>query len=78
MACNCKKKRDIEAKYGEPIEETWFDKTYKYLAKILFFLMLLCLTIVLVPVVIVIAMYELAFSKNPSINLPKLIGKLVK
>ena len=43
MACNCKKKKDIEAKYGEPIEETWLDKAYKYAIRVLVFFILLCL-----------------------------------
>ena len=78
MACNCKKKRDIEAKYGEPIEETWLDKAYKYAIRVLVFFILLCLSVILVPIIVVVAMYKLTFAKNPMITLPTFLGKLIK
>ena len=78
MACNCKKKRDIEAKYGEPIEETWLDKLYTIGLKIVGFIIMLLIVMVLVPIVIVVAIYKMFFSKNKAIVLPKFLGKYLK
>ena len=78
MACNCKKKIAIETKYGEPIEQTWFDKIYTIGLKTIGFLIMLVIAIILVPIVIVVAIYKMFFSKNKAIVLPDFLGKYLK
>lgn len=78
MVCNCKKKAAIESKYGEPIEQTWFDKLYTIGLKIVGFIIMLLIAIVLVPIVLVVAIYKMFFSKNKAIVLPEFLGKYLR
>lgn len=78
MACNCKKKIEIETKYGEPMEQTWFSKMYVLGTKVVVFLIVLSIVIVLVPILIVVSIYKMFFSKNKAIVLPKFLSKYLR
>lgn len=75
MACKCKRKAEIEEKYGEPIEKTLNDKIGDFCLKIFGFVFVLLLTFVLTPLILFVGVYKMFFSKNKTIVLPKFISK---
>ena len=78
MPCNCKKKREIEDKYGVPQDENIFYKCYKIAFKIMIFLIFVLAFLLLLPLIFIVAIYKLVFSKNTTIVLPKIMGKYLE
>lgn len=79
MACNCKQRNEIMDKYGTPEEESSFGAVYRNFLKIVLFLITLALGVVLVPVIFVVAIYKMLFTRGEdrTIVMPNLI-KYVK
>jgi hypothetical protein len=78
MACNCKRKRAIESKFGEPIPQTWIDKLYTIMLNIVGFLFVVTITTILTPIMIIVAFYKMFFTDNAQINLSKIIDRFLK
>ncbi len=77
MACNCKRKRKFEEVNGIPINDTILAKAKIFGLKVLTFVTLLCLSVILVPIIVIVAMYKMAFTKDPTIVIPRLFGKVI-
>lgn len=79
MACNCKQRNEIIEKYGTPEEENGFSVLYRNFLKVILFLITLVLGAVLVPVIFVVAIYKMLFTRGEdrTIVMPNLI-KYVK
>ena len=75
MACNCKKKKEIESKYGTPIAQSFFDKAYNLITKILYFIILASILLIAVPIVIVICAFKIVFDKDRKFVFPKFLMK---
>jgi hypothetical protein len=75
MGCSCKKKKEIEDKYGVEEEKTILGEVNRFIWKVVFFIMMLCIAVVVIPFTIIAAIYTMAFSKNKTIYLPKFLGK---
>lgn len=78
MPCNCKKKKEIEDKYGVPQDESILYKCYKMAFRIMIFLIFVSAFLLLLPVIFIVAIYKLVFSKNTTIVLPKIMGKYLE
>jgi hypothetical protein len=78
MACNCKKKIELENKYGTDENEDLFTKTYRYTFKAMIFALVVLIAIVVTPAVILVAIYKVIFKNNESIILPKFLSKYLK
>lgn len=77
MSCNCKRKLDIEGKYGVEEEETLYEKVMRFLFKILIFIILVLSLVVVVPIMMVIVLYTFVFAKDKTIILPKIFNKIL-
>ena len=78
MSCDCKKKMILEDKYGEKVDETVFDKTLRFCWSLMMFSIAILLAVVIVPVMVVIIIYKLAFKDDTNIILPNFLGKYLK
>lgn len=78
MACNCKKKMVLEENYGTKEEENVLSKINKYFWKCVIFLVFIALSIIVIPTMIFVAIYQIVFAKEPKIVLPKFLGKYMK
>ena len=78
MGCNCKRGFEIQEKYGVKEKESFFDKIYKYGWKIIISFLFLVLSIVIAPIIIVMAMYQIVSGNDKPIVLPKQLGKYLK
>lgn len=78
MGCNCKKKIELEEKYGEEQEETLMGKWVRLLSKVIFFVLLIVMTIIVAPIMIIVVIYKVTLSKNKTFVLPKFLGKYLK
>lgn len=78
MACNCKKAKKFEEKYGDKEYENALAKVTRYGWRVIMFTILVVLAIVVTPIMIFVAIYKIAFGKNNTIVLPKFLGKYLK
>ena len=78
MGCNCKKKRELDEKYGNNEQEALIKKVGKFGTKTLLFLITAILMCVLMPVLILCCLYVAFFKKNKVINLPNFLSKHLK
>lgn len=78
MACNCKKANKFQDKYGEPQEENAFEKSQRYIYKIMIFALAILIAVVVTPVIVLTAVYKIVFKNNESIILPKFLSKYMK
>jgi len=78
MACNCKRKIDLEKKYGVRQTETILGKVRRFMLKILIFIFLMAMILVATPIMIVVVIYRIAFKGDTAIVLPKFLGKYIK
>jgi len=78
MACNCKKAIQIEDRYGTKIEESLLQKTRRTFGKILVLLIGFGLSIVVVPVITVVLIYNQIFREGKGITIPKMLSKYLK
>ena len=78
MACNCKKTNEFQDKYGESEEENAFEKSQRYIYKIMIFAVAILLAIVVTPVIVMTATYKMIFKNNESIILPEFLSKYMR
>ena len=78
MACNCKKTNEFQDKYGKPEEESAFDKSQRYIYKIMIFAVAILIAIVVTPVIVMTAVYKMIFKNNESIILPEFLSKYMR
>ena len=77
MACSCKRAQKFEEKYGTPQEETTVMKLNRYFFKVFFFVITVALAIIIIPYIILYAIYALFFGDN-KITLPKFLRKYMQ
>lgn len=77
MGCNCKRVNSFEKKRGIEEEETILGKIFRKGLRILLFLIAIVFTIVLVPIIIFLAIYNICFGDN-KITLPKFMRKYLE
>lgn len=78
MSCNCKRKLELEEKYGVEESETLYEKTMRFLFKVALFLVLMASLVVVIPIMMVIVFYTFVFAKDKTIILPKFFGKYLR
>ena len=77
MSCGCKRKIELENKYGIDEEETIFQKGFRVVMKVGFMLLSIILTLIIAPVFIMISFYKIFFGDN-KITLPNFLGKYLR
>jgi hypothetical protein len=77
MGCNCKRAVTLEEDYGAPMEENWFGKMIRMLYKCIMFIIVVVLSIIVSPIVILIAIYQITFGKG-GIKIPHKIFEMSK
>ena len=77
MSCNCKKALELEKKYGVEVKETLLQKTSRVTMKIAVLLIGLIISIVAVPVVISILIYNQVFRGGKGITIPSKLSKFI-
>ena len=78
MACNCKRKAEIEDKYGVKENETVLHKGFRYLMKFVMSLIVIGLAVVITPLMILYVIFVILFKKDKVMILPKWLGKYLK
>lgn len=78
MACNCKKKRILDERYGKFENESFFKRLYRKMWGVIIFPIILGLACIIVPILIFSITYQMVFKKNIRIVLPKFLGKYMK
>ena len=78
MACNCKRKGEIEDKYGVKEEETILHKGFRYLMKLIMTVIVIGLAVVVTPLMIFYVIFTILFKKDKVMILPKWLGKYLK
>ena len=78
MACNCKKKAEIEEKYGVEEEETLLGKIYRQIWKLIIVVIVVLLAVVISPIMMILVVYNIFFGKGKPITLPKKLRKYLK
>jgi lipopolysaccharide/colanic/teichoic acid biosynthesis glycosyltransferase len=78
MACNCKKKIEIEDKYGVPQEETTLEKGFRLSYRVMIFTFAILITMVVAPTIIIIALYKMIFKNSEPIVLPEFMSKYMR
>ena len=77
MACNCKRAKKFQEKYGVPEEEGILDIVVRKAFKVFFLLVALLIAVVAVPYVVIYAVYSIFFGDN-KITLPKFLRKYLE
>ena len=75
MSCNCKRKIELEEKYGTEEEETIIEKITRILFKIGLFLILLMSLAVIVPIFLIKIFYMIIFTNNRTVWIPNFLKK---
>lgn len=77
MACNCKRAKEFQEKYGVPEKEGILDIVGRNIFKAFFFVVAVLIAIVAVPYVVGYAIYSIFFGDN-KITLPKFLRKYLE
>lgn len=75
MSCNCKRKIELEEKYGTEEEETIIEKITRILFKIGLFLILFMSLVVIVPIFLIKIFYMIIFTNNRTVWIPDFLKK---
>ena len=75
MSCNCKRKIELEEKYGTEEEETIIEKITRILFKIGLFLILFMSLTVIVPIFLIKIFYMIIFTNNRTVWIPNFLKK---
>lgn len=78
MSCNCKKKIAIEEKHGILEGESILGKGLRYAWRGVIFLMLILIACIMIPILLLIIIFQLSFKKNPNIEVPRFLGKYMR
>lgn len=77
MACNCKRKIELEDKYGIEEEETILQKLNRFFIKVIFMVLAIGVTVVVAPILVIMSFYKVFFG-NGKITLPNFLSKYLK
>lgn len=77
MSCNCKRKIELEKKYGIKEEENVLQKTIRFTLKLFFMVLAISFALVIIPIMVVVSLFK-AFFGNNEITLPNFLGKYLK
>lgn len=75
MGCNCKKIRQIQS---ENADYNMITKSFTVGVRIVLFVLMFIVSLVVIPIVAVVALYKMLFSKNKTISLGWLTKHLGK
>lgn len=78
MACNCKKKIEIEEKYGEPQEEGLLEVISRYIGRFIMVLIVACLSIFIFPLVLCVIFCQVLMGKEMQVSIPDFITRRLK
>lgn len=78
MGCNCKKVRTLEDDYGVKEDETLLGRLYRYMWRVIIFLLLSAIVIITLPILCFVFIYKMVFSNNMSFVLPKFLRNKIK
>jgi len=78
MACSCKKKVEIEDKYGVPANETILEKCFRYTYRCMLFAIAILIALVVTPTLVFIALYKMIFKNGEPIILPEFMSKYMR
>ena len=78
MGCNCKNVRTFEDKHGIEEEQSLLGKFNKKVIRMILFLIAIAFTVVLTPIIIVVAIYKMCFGRDNKITLPKFMRKYLE
>lgn len=77
MACNCKRKIEVEEKYGVVEYENWSRKVIRYFFRAFFMVFTIVASMVIIPIMILVSCYK-AFFGDGKITLPNFLGKYMR
>lgn len=75
MSCNCKRKIELEEKYGTEEEETIIEKITRILFKIGLFIILFMSLVIIVPIFLIKIFYMIIFTNNRTVWIPDFLKK---
>lgn len=78
MSCNCKKKIEIEEKYGEREITSLLSQAARKMAGALTIILFVAIAIVMTPIIIILIIYAVIFRKDNDVILPKFMRKYMK
>lgn len=78
MSCNCKRKIELEEKYGENEELSWVYQLKQKISRIFGIMLFIAMVVILTPIIICIIIYSVIFRKNNEVILPKFLRKYMK
>lgn len=78
MGCNCKKKIEIEEKYGEEESASLLSQAARKIATAFAMILFIVLAIALTPIIIILIIYAVVFRKDNNVILPKFMRKYMK
>jgi hypothetical protein len=77
MSCNCKKALELEKKYGKEVKETILQKSLRTTLKIAVLLIGFAISIVAVPVVVSVLIFNQVFRGGKGITIPSKLSKYI-
>jgi len=77
MSCNCKKALELEKKYGKEVKETILQKSLRTTLKIAVLLIGFAISIVAVPVVVSVLIFNQVFRRGKGITIPSKLSKYI-
>lgn len=78
MGCNCKNKIEFEKKYGTKVEVGVIGRSLNFLLRIFVFLIVAVIAVIVTPIVLVSAIYQMFFGKDKGITIPKGLIETIK
>ncbi len=78
MACACKKKIEMEKKYGTPTSESILDKCYRYAYRCMIFAIAILFALVLTPIIVFMGLYKIIFKNGEPLVLPKFLSQYMR
>lgn len=77
MGCNCKRKIEMEERYGTLVNEGFAKNAVRFFLRMFFMVFTIVASMVIIPIMIVISCYK-AFLGNGKITLPNFLGKYMR
>ena len=78
MACNCKKSIELQEKYGVEQEVDALEKLYMVIWKVFLSVIVLAVSVIAVPVMMAIIIFNIMFGNGKPVAFPKQLGKYLK
>ena len=77
MSCNCKRALELEKKYGKEIKETVLRKSLRMTLKVAVLLIGFAISIIAVPVVVSVLIFNQVFRGGKGITIPSKLSKYI-